>query len=343
MKIALLGLPQSGKRTLFSLLTGRPVPGTRKPGELFEGIAAIRDPRIEVLSRLCKPEKTTFAQNIFALAPDVDTGGTERAWLDASRKCDLLCLVVRAFASDAVFHPAGSVDPDRDLANLRAELMLADMEIVEKRLVRLEKEKKAGQTTAQVREEAVLRRCMTALEADQRLDTLAFDAQEAAVLRNLELVTMIPMLAMFNVSEGDLARPVPPAALAVSCQIEQEIMTIQETEARREFLESLGLKESGVDRVNAAAYAALGLMSFYTQGPDEVRAWTIRRGSPAPVAGGKIHSDIERGFIRVEIIKYDDFVAAGSEKVAKESGKLQLKGKDYVMEDGDICHFLFNV
>jgi hypothetical protein len=217
------------------------------------------------------------------------------------------------------------------------------MEIVEKRLVRLEKDKRAGHTPAQVREEAVLRRCMQALEADKRLDTLTFDPLESAALRSLELVTLIPLLTVYNVSENDLARPVPPGALAVSCQIEQEIMTIQEPEARREFLESLGLKESGVDRVNAAAYAALGLMSFYTEGPDEVRAWTIRRGSPAPVAGGKIHSDIERGFIRVEIIKYDDFVAAGSEKHAKEAGRLLLKGRDYVIEDGDICHFLFNV
>lgn len=343
MKIALVGLPLSGKRTLFSLLTGRTVPESRKPGELIEGTAVIRDPRVEDLARICKPVKTTFATNIFVLCPDVAEGAAAAEWLGAVKQCDLLCAVVRAFDSDAVFHPTGSVDPERDLARLKGELLLADMEVVEKRLIRIEKEKRGGQNATQAVEEQVLRKCMAGLEAQTWIVAAGLTEHEQASIRSLPLVTRIPLLAVYNVAEAGLQQASPAGAVAISCRIEQEISMIQDAAERKEFLASLGLSMAGVDRANAAAYAALGLMSFYTVGPDEVRAWTIRRGSLAPAAGGKVHTDIERGFIRAEVIKFDDFMAAGGEKAAKESGKVQLRGRDYVIEDGDICHFLFNV
>lgn len=342
MKIALLGYPQAGKRTLFTLLTTRKVPEGRKPGEAVEGVAFIRDPRVDRLNEICKPERKVYAENHFVLCPDIIEDPT-RAWLEAARKCDLLCFVVRSFSSGDVYHPAGSVDAARDLANIGSELVFADMELVEKRLTRLGKEKRAGQTPEQANEEKALAKCMAALEGGKRLIDAGLEERDIASIRSLGLVTLIPQLAAYNVDESDLGKDFGAASLAVSVRIETEIMAIESPGERTEYLKSIGLESSGVDRMNAAAYSALGLMSFYTVGKDEVRAWTIRKGAHAPTAAGKIHTDIERGFIRVEVIKYDDLVAAGSEQAVKTQGKMQLKGKDYVIEDGDICHFLFNV
>lgn len=343
MRVALFGLPQAGKRTLFRLLTGRAVPDSRRPGETVDGSASIRDPRVDVLSGICKPLKTTYAENTYALCPDVTPGTDSRDWLDAARRCDVIALVVRAFPSDVVYHPDGSVDPERDRQALESELMLADMLLIEKRLERLTKEARAGRTPALTREEESLRHGLTTLENGQPLRDAGLDAEALAPIKSLGFVTLLPQRCLLNVGDDALGKPSPKNALIVSCRIEEEIAAIDSTDEQREFLNALGLTASGLDRVNAAVYEALGLMSFYTVGEDEVRAWTIRRGATAPVAGGKIHSDIERGFIRVEVIKYDDFVALGSEKAAKESGKMQLRGRDTVMEDGDICHFLFNV
>ena len=341
MKIALLGLPQAGKKTLFRLLTGRETSPARKPDEAIEGIAQIRDLRVDTLTQICKPKRKVCAENNYVLCPDVIEG--ERSWLDAARRCDLICLVVREFGSEAVYHPAGSVDAKRDLAALENELLFADLEIAEKRVGRLEKEKRAGLSSSQQAELKALDKCMSALESEERLDQLELDAGERAAIKSLEFLTTQPKLTIYNVSEDDLSEPREDDTVCVSCLIEQEIMAIEDLDERHAFLKEIGLETPGVERVNVASYRAQGLLSFYTTGADEVRAWTIRQGSLAPVAGGKIHTDIERGFIRVEIIKYDDFVSAGSDKEAKEQGKMQLKGKDYVVENGDICHFLFNV
>jgi len=345
MKIALLGLPQSGKKTLFSLLTGREVPEHRAEGESFEGVAPIRDPRVDVLSGIAKPEKTKYAENKVVLCPDMSEGTGKREWLDAARRCDLLCLVVRDFISESVYHPSGSVDAARDRRALETELLLADLELIEKRLERLAKEKKGGKTSAQEREEAVLLKCRDAVENEQGVNTLSLNEEELSAIRSLNLVTLMPILWICNVDEDRVgsADGGGEDIFVVSALIEKEIMGMEDLEERDEYLKAMGLASSGLDRLNAAAYDALGLMSFYTMGKDEVRAWTIRKGTLAPVAGGKIHSDIERGFIRVEVIKYDDLVAAGSESAAKAQGKALLKGKDYIMEDGDICHFRFNV
>jgi GTP-binding protein YchF len=345
MKIALLGLPQSGKKTLFSLMTGREVPEHRNEGDSLEGIAPIRDPRVDVLTEMENPEKTKYAENKIVLCPDMSEGTGKREWLDAARRCDLLCLVVRDFASESVYHPSGSVDAARDRRALETELLLADLELIEKRLERIAKEKRSGLTSAQQKEEEVLLTCREAVENEKRISSLGFGEEDLAAIRSLNLVTLLPILWILNVEEERVgtAEPAGEDIFLISALIEKEIMGIEETEERSEYLAALGLDSSGLDRLNAAAYDALGLMSFYTMGKDEVRAWTIRKGSLAPAAGGKIHSDIERGFIRVEVIKYDDLVAAGSESAAKAQGKALLKGKDYIMEDGDICHFRFNV
>jgi ribosome-binding ATPase len=343
MKIAILGLAQTGKKTLFSLLTGRPVPATRKPGEAVDGIASIHDSRVDALSDLYKPKKTAYAENQFVLCPDITTGSTSRHWMDPARRCDLLCLLIRAFDSPDIFHPSGSVDPKRDREMIETELLLADMQLVETRLQRLAKEKRGGQTTAQALEEEILQRFNAALEEEKFLSTVKLEPAEEQVIRSLDLVTRTPILFAYNVNEDEIGKDFGPGVFTISCEIEREIAGIEDEEERLEFMEAMGITQPSLDRINAAMYDALGLMSFYTSGEDECRAWTIRKGSSAPVAGGKIHSDIERGFIRVEVMKYDDLMAAGSEQGVKQAGKMQLHGKDYTIEDGDICHFLFNV
>jgi ribosome-binding ATPase YchF (GTP1/OBG family) len=250
---------------------------------------------------------------------------------------------VRGFDAPQVYHPAGTVDPERDRAALDAEAMLADMERIEKRLTRIAKEKRNANTPEQAVEEATLRKCMHTLEANTRLRDAGLQPFELRAIRSLEFLTLLPSLCAYNVSEPDAARRFAPPSVTVSALIEQEIMAIEDPADRAEYLRSMGLSESGLDRMNAAAHDAMGLMCFYTIGPDEARAWPIRKGTAAPEAGGKIHTDIQRGFIRVEIIKYDDLVAAGSESAARAAGKVQAKGRDYIIEDGDICHFLFSV
>ncbi len=343
MRIGLLGLEQAGKKTLFRLLTGRRAEGRQRPGEALEGVARIHDPRVDVLAGICKPERTVYAENHFVLCPDVTLGSGKREWLEAARRCDLLCLVVRAFDSAEVYHPAGSVEPARDRDTLQTELVFADVELVDKRQEKLSKEMKGGRTAAQLAEKAVLDKLAAVLDGGATAASAGLTAEDREAVRHLGLVTLLPALWAHNVSEGEAGRDPGAGALAVSALIEQEIAEIEDPAERKEYLDAMGFEGSGLDRMNAAAYDALGLMSFYTIGPDEVRAWTIRKGSLAPQAGGKVHSDIERGFIRVEVIKYDDLVAAGSEKAAKDRGKMAVKGRDYVLEDGDICHFLFNV
>ncbi len=343
MKIALLGLANTGKKTLFKLLTGRDVPPTMNPSQTLEGVGPVQDKRVDILSELFNPQKTSYADNHFVLCPDITEGSLAREWMDSARRCDLLCILIRAFESDAVYHPAGSVNPARDQAHIETELLLADLQLVETRLQRLAKEKKAGQTQAQKLEEDILDRFKAALEEEKLLSTVGLEPHEEAAIRSLDFITRTPILYAYNISEDDIGKDFGETIFNISCEIEKEIAAIEDPEERQDFLEEMDLFAPGLDRMNAALYDALGLMSYYTVGEDECRAWTIRKGASAPVAGGKIHSDIERGFIRVEIIKYDDLIELGSEQAVKAKGKLQLQGKDYIIEDGDTCHFLFNV
>jgi GTP-binding protein YchF len=341
MNVALLGLPQAGKRTLFTLLTRRKIPHGRKENESIEGQAAVKDPRVDAISAICKPERTKYAETTYVLCPDIrpDSG---REWLDPARRCECLCLVVRAFGDPNVYHPAGAVDPERDRSSLRTDLLLADLDLVERRLERIGKEKRGGQTGEQALEEHTLRRCNAAIGKDQMLADLALDPHELQSIRSLGLLTLKPVMWAYDVDEGQVKNE-GTDPFTIACKIEQEIMDLESPEEQSLYLKELGLSSSGVDRMNRAAYDALGLMSFYTMGEDEVRAWTIRKGTLAPAAAGKVHTDIERGFIRAEIVKYDDLMAAGSEAAVRDAGKVQLKGKDYVIQDGDICLFRFSV
>ncbi len=349
MKIAIVGLPQSGKKTLFSLLTQRQVPLHLGSKEIVEGKSKLKDKRVDEIAKICHPQRIVYAETSFLLCPDIDPNNREYSWLSEARLCDLVCLVVRGFESEEVYHPKGNIDVERDIEDLKLELIFADLELAEKRLERLSKDKRVKKLTLnQERELISIEKCKQCLEEEKPLSQLEFFKEDFEAIRSLNFITLKPLLWCVNVGENNILAfekkyENQDDRFVVSALIEKEIQSIENEEERNSFMLDLGLKESGVNRLNERAYDWLGLMSFYTMGKDEARAWTIKKKTLAPEAGGKIHSDIQRGFIRVEVIKYDDLLKAGSEQSAKTDGKMQVKGKDYVIEDGDICNFLFNI
>jgi len=256
MKVALLGYSQSGRKTLFTLLTGRAIPPAYREGEVLEGIAPVYDPRVDVIARICKPEKIKYAENTIVLCPPVQAGAAAREWLEAARRCDLLCILVRGFTSAEVYHPAGSVDARRDHTNLEAELVLSDLDLVEKRLERMGKEKRAGLSPAQMLEEKVLHRCKEALENGRWLNALQLEPHELGAIKSLSFLTLLPVLWAYNVDEDSVAgaEPAGPGEFRVSCRIEQEIAAIEDPAERREYLKGMGLELSGLERMNRAAY-----------------------------------------------------------------------------------------
>ncbi len=348
MKLGLVGFPQVGKRTLFRLLTGQEL---NKSGV---GLARVRDPRFDWLVELYQPAKVTPALLEFALIPDLEENTISEAF-KGLEKVDVVCHLVRAFADDSVFHLAGSVDAQRDLRRLEEEMHLADLIFIEKRRERLNKEKKLkgdAQKTAQ--EEELLSRFQIHLEGGAPLRTLALTEDDEKLIASYPFLTLKPVLVVLNLGEDQMQSSALLDGLracfaglgcewvAVSARIEEELAQLEAGE-RLAFLAELGQDEPALDRLTRVCYQALGLISFFTVGADEVRAWTIRRGALAPQSGRVIHSDIERGFIRAEVMKYADLAALGSESKVKEAGKLLQKGRDYLVEDADIFHFLFKV
>ncbi|MBF0103733.1 MAG: redox-regulated ATPase YchF [Deltaproteobacteria bacterium] len=345
MKIAIIGLEQAGKKTLFSLLTGQEVSEHRRPGEVIEGRALVKDSRVDLLSKMYHPEKTIYAATDVILCPDITKGQGDYSWLNETKNSDLICVVVRDFQSAEVYHPDGSVNALRDVDNTLVEFILADLDLVEKRIERIEKDKiKKKADRKSLLEIEVVKKCREVLEANKPLVSLNLNAEEMEAVEHLSFVTLKPILWCHNVDEDKVAAASENEdCFKMSAKIEKEILAMDTPEERQEYLDALGINDLGVNRLNRAAYDRLGLMSFYTVGEDEVRAWTIKKGTLAPVAGGKIHTDIGRGFVRVEVMKYDDLMAVGNEQKLKAAGKVSVKGKDYIIEDGDICHFLFNV
>jgi hypothetical protein len=357
MKIGLIGLPKSGKTTLFNLLTGSTVPTSRYEtgrGELHTGIARVPDPRVDGLSALFQPRKTTYAS--FEVVDLAGIAKGERAGLETKefRNADALLHVVRAFPDPAL----GAPDPRRDIDDLETELILADLEVVERRLVRLESSIKKRRTDAEVREQEILKKLQAALEAATPLRALELSADEARVVRGFTFLSQKPILHCVNLDEkavGDGERVVERFGLGgltsrphtrvgwVSAVIEAEVARLAGDE-QQAFLADLGLTEPAIRRLLSDCYALLGLISFFTVGDDEVRAWAIPRGTRAQDAAGTVHSDMARGFIRAEVTGYDELVAAqGSFAEVRARGQLRLEGKDYVVADGEICHIRFNV
>lgn len=355
MQLGILGLPKSGKTTLFNTLTASQQATDKfaTSGQTNVGVATVRDPRLEQLRDLFKPKRYVPATVQYMDIPGMKRGeSAEDLDLAKLKTVDAIVHVVRAFEDPEILHPEGSVNPGRDVANIDLELILADQILVEKRLERLEKSMKRGLNPEEQREKALLAEIiLPALEAEKPLREITLDADDERRLRGFQLLSAKPMLVVINVDEGKVSQT--PAelgielrpgvlALTVSAPIEQEISSLSREE-QKDFLADLGLSEPSLDRVNRVSYELLGLIAFFTVGEDEVRAWTIRRGSRAREAAGAIHSDIERGFIRAEIVRWDDLLRLKTLAACREAALLRLEGKEYLVQDGDVAHFRFNV
>jgi ribosome-binding ATPase len=346
MKIALVGFAGSGKTTVFNTMTGLDVP-VGFGGEARLGTVRVPDPRIDTLSRIFSPRKTIYAEMTFYDIPGehgAEKKGLSRRGLQQIRDQEALCLVLRDFANPAL---EGDPDPLADLEAFHVECVLADLDIVERRLDRARREK------ANASEVAAFETMKAALEAERPIRLLSQDELNRELLRGYGLLTDRPLLVLLNVSEERAADPLPPelanriagmdaAGLVLSATMETEIAAL-DPEDQAAFLADLGLAEPALNRFIRTAYGLLDLISFFTVGTDEVRAWTIRRGTRARQAAGRIHSDLERGFIRAEVTPYDVFMQYGSEQAVKDAGRLQVEGKDYVVSDGDILNIRFNV
>jgi GTP-binding protein YchF len=346
MKVGLVGFAGSGKTTVFNTMTGLAVP-TGYGGELRLGTVRVPDERIDALSKIYKPKKTTYAEIVFCDVPGehaAERKGLSRKALQQIRDQEVLCLVLRAFPNPAV---EGNPDPAADLEAFHTECLLADLDVVERRLDRAKKDK------PDPHELAAFQLMKETLERELPLRSLPAAALNRDFLKGYAMLTDRPLMVVLNRSEQEAAQPLPEplahrltelhgAGLVLSASVEAEIAAMDPAD-RPAFLEDLGLKESALTRFIRTAYGLLDLISFFTVGEDEVRAWPIRRGTTARVAAGRIHSDLERGFIRAEVIPYKVFLEYGSEHAVKEAGRLQVEGKDYVVEDGDIMHIRFNV
>ena len=357
MQIGLLGLPQSGKKTLLRLLTGVDAPAVASHnGGPVPGICPVRDPRVDRLAAMYRPKKVTPATIQYLLMPDLTKDSAKnQELLKALQLVDVLAAVVRAFPDESVFHLEGSVNPLRDIATVQTELILNDLLFVEKRLERIAKEQSRRGGADYAKEQALLNTLQAHLNENLPLRTLSLEAEERKSLSGAPLLTRKPLLLILNVGEDriqdrlGLEEVKPRTAdqcvhlVQVSAKIEEELSQLDDPTERAAFLKELGIAESAIDGLTRVSYDALGLISYFTVGEDEVRAWTVRCGASAAEAGGVIHSDIERGFIRAELIKYGDLIALGSEQAVASAGKAQLKGKEYLVEDGDILSFRFNV
>ena len=358
MKAGILGLPLAGKSTLFQLLTGTPAPPPGGRPEARVGIARVPDSRVFRLAEIFQPKKRTLATVEYVDVPGVAKGeGASLVDLPALRGVDALVHVVRAFESETAPHPDGSVDPRRDAEMLDLELVLADLGTVERRLERLEANIKKAHKAEDVAERALFLRLKETLETEKPLREMGLGEEEKGRLRGYALLSGKPLLLVANLGEerireaaaflersglAALARKPGVALCAVSAPIEAELAELSPEDAQA-FREDLSLAEPGLDRVIRSTYELLGLISFLTTGEDECRAWTIRRGTRAQVAAGVIHSDIERGFIRAQVVAFEDLVAAGSIAACRERGSLRLEGRDSVVKDGDVIEFKFNV
>ncbi len=354
MRLGIIGLPQSGKTTVFNALTRGNTPLTMSGGrfEVHTAVVDVPDPRVDALSAMFHPRRTIYAKVTYA-----DIAGLEGKagssisgpLLNQLTQMDGLVHVVRCFDHPSVPHPSGSVDPLRDVAAMDAEFLLNDLIAVERKLERLEEEwKKSARDRKQIeQEQALFRKLHAALEEETPLRDVELTPAEEKLLAGFGFLSRKPLLILFNLAEGqqppELDYPHRRSAVAALMgKLEMEIAQLAPEDAEI-FLSEYGIDEPGLNRVIRLSYNLLGLISFFTVGEDEVRAWTVRRGATAPEAAGVIHTDLQKGFIRAEVISYDDLMAAGSMAAARKEGKLRLEGKDYIVQDGDILHIRFNV
>jgi GTP-binding protein YchF len=361
IKCGIVGLPNVGKSTLFNALTRAQIAAENYPFCTIDpnvGVVPVPDPRLNALSEIVKPQRilpaTVEFVDIAGLVAGASKGeGLGNQFLSHIRETDAIAHVVRCFEDDDIIHVAGRIKPLDDIAVINTELALADLDTVERGLQRAEKAAKAGDKDA-IRLRDLLKRVRECLDAGQPARAAIKDQDERKLLHEYHLITLKPLMYVANVAENgftnnphldsvkQLAESEHAEVVAVCAAIEAEIAQLDEGD-RAEFLNELGLDEPGLNRVIRAGYKLLGLQTYFTAGEKEVRAWTVRIGATAPQAAGVIHTDFEKGFIRAEVIAYDDYIACKGEQRAKESGKLRLEGKEYIVHEGDVMHFRFNV
>lgn len=356
MKVGIIGLPQTGKKTLFQVLTGNAVPEQADLHKPLPGVCAILDGRFERLVGMYAPRKQVPAKIELELLPRLERETIARGQVFRDiADVDAVCHVVRAFSDETIYHVDGSIDPLRDIEAIDAELLLHDLLFVETRLERIAESLKKLKDERQQRERELLEKLRQHLEAEQPLRLLPLDPDEDLLIRSYPFITRKEMVLALNVDESalgdtsllesfaDMCAAQRMKAMQVCAQVESEIVMLESAAERREFMQELGIRESALEQLGRLCIEALGLISFFTVGSDEVRQWLVRQGSTAPQAAGVIHSDLERGFIRAETMRYADLVAHGSEAELKSAGKVYLKGRDYTVADGDILNIRFKV
>ncbi|MCO4096193.1 redox-regulated ATPase YchF [Macrococcoides canis] len=360
----IVGLPNVGKSTLFNAITKAGALAANYPFATIDpnvGIVEVPDHRLNKLTELVEPKKTVPTAFEFTDIAGIVKGaskgeGLGNKFLSHIREVDAICQVVRAFEDENITHVSGKVNPVDDIEVINMELVLADLESVEKRYARVQKMAKQKDKDAMA-EEAVLAIVKETLEEERPVRSIEFSPEQARLVKNLHLLTAKPMLYVANVSEDDLisgeenehlkaikayAEAEGSEVIVISAKIEEELATLED-EDKAEYLADLGIEEAGLDKLIRASYHLLGLATYFTAGIQEVRAWTFKKGMTAPQCAGIIHTDFERGFIRAETVSYDDLIEHNGMSGAKEAGKVRLEGKEYIMQDGDVVHFRFNV